>query len=162
MRVPDSTVPTSDADDQQSQSAHTDQSSSKVAQFPGPQLRERDLNDRLLADLIDAVKGILRKETSERLRDVYVVGDIEKDTARSAIERLREMANDSDRPITVYINSAGGNVTDGLAIHDTIRQIVHRGVEVTIVVRGWPTRWARSCCRRPAPAAGSRCRIRGS
>jgi ATP-dependent Clp protease protease subunit len=96
----------------------------------------RDLSDRLLLDLIDAVKGILRKETSDRLRDVYLIGDIEKDTARNCIERIRELANDSARPITLYINSAGGNVTDGLAIHDSIRQIVSRGIEVTIVVQG--------------------------
>src|SRR5205085_9821828 len=38
--------------------------------------------------------------------------------------------------ITMFINSAGGNVTDGLAIHDAVRQIVHQGVEVTIVVQG--------------------------
>ena len=96
----------------------------------------RDLSDRLLLDLIDAVKGILRKETSDRLRDVYLIGDIEKDTARNCIERIRELANDNNRPITLYINSAGGNVTDGLAIHDSIRQIVNRGIEVTIVVQG--------------------------
>src|SRR5690349_20396090 len=29
----------------------------------------RDLNDRLVGELIDAVKAILRKETSDRLRD---------------------------------------------------------------------------------------------
>ncbi len=52
------------------------------------------------------------------------------------IERLRELANDNDRPITLYINSAGGNVTDGLAIHDAIRQLVHRGISVTIIVQG--------------------------
>ena len=96
----------------------------------------RDLNDRLISDLIDAVKGVLRKETSDRLRDVYLIGDIEKDTARSVIERLRELANDNTRPMTLYINSAGGNVTDGLAIHDAIREIVGRGIEVTIVVQG--------------------------
>jgi ATP-dependent Clp protease, protease subunit len=111
--------------------------------LPGPrsQLTQaapplRDLNDRLVLDLIDAVKTILRKETSDRLRDVYLIGDIEKDTARNCIERMRELANDNSRPITLYINSAGGNVTDGLAIHDSIRQIVGRGVEVTIVVQG--------------------------
>jgi ATP-dependent Clp protease, protease subunit len=96
----------------------------------------RELNDRLVLDLIDAVKGVLRKETSDRLRDVYLIGDIEKDTARNCIERMRELANDNNRPITLYINSAGGNVTDGLAIHDSIRQIVSRGVEVTIIVQG--------------------------
>jgi len=96
----------------------------------------RDVNDRLVSELIDAVKGILRKETSDRLRDIYLIGDIEKDPARAAIERLRELANENSRPITLYINSAGGNVTDGLAIHDSVREVVHRGIEVTIVVQG--------------------------
>jgi ATP-dependent Clp protease protease subunit len=82
------------------------------------------------------VKTILHKETTTRLRDVYLIGDIEKDPARGVIERLRELANDSPRPMTLYINSAGGNVTDGLAIHDSIRQIVRRGIEVTVVVQG--------------------------
>jgi ATP-dependent Clp protease protease subunit len=95
-----------------------------------------EFNDRLLGDLVDAVKEALRREQAERLRDIYLVGDIEKDTAKSVIERLRELANDSRRPITLYINSAGGNVTDGLAIHDTIRHLVSLGVEITIVVQG--------------------------
>jgi ATP-dependent Clp protease protease subunit len=94
------------------------------------------LNDRLIGELIEAVKGVLRKETSDRLRDIYLIGDIEKDTARGVIERLRELANDSTKPITIYINSAGGNVTDGLAIHDAVREIVSRNIEVTIIVQG--------------------------
>ena len=96
----------------------------------------RELNDRLVGELIDAVKSALRKEQSDRLRDIYLIGDIEKETARAVIERLRELANDNNRPITLYINSAGGNVTDGLAMHDAIREIVSRGIEVTIVVQG--------------------------
>jgi ATP-dependent Clp protease protease subunit len=67
---------------------------------------------------------------------VYLIGDIEKDPARTLIERVRELANDGNKPITVYINSAGGNVTDGLAIHDAIRHLVAQGIEVTIVVQG--------------------------
>jgi len=95
-----------------------------------------ELNDRLLNEIIDAVKDLVKKEQSDRLRDVYLVGDIEKDTARQAIERLRELANDSRKPITIYINSAGGNVTDGLALHDTVRYLVSLGYEITIVVQG--------------------------
>ena len=95
-----------------------------------------DISDRLLTDLLDAVKDIVRKEQSDRLRDVYLIGDIEKDTARTVIERLRELANDSGKPITLYINSAGGNVTDGLAIHDAVRHLVSVGVEITVVVQG--------------------------
>jgi len=95
-----------------------------------------ELSDRLIAELVDAVRAQLRKEANERLRDVYLIGDIEKDTAKLCIERLRELAADNTKPITVYINSAGGNVTDGLAIHDAVRHIISRGVEVTIIVQG--------------------------
>src|SRR5438105_3293363 len=95
-----------------------------------------ELSDRLLAELVDAVKSQLRKEQNERLRDVYLIGDIEKDTARGCIERLRELAAENNRPITLFINSAGGNVTDGLAIHDSIRHIISRGIEVAVIVQG--------------------------
>ena len=95
-----------------------------------------DLSDRLIVELVDAVRAQIRKEQSDRLHDVYLIGDIEKDPARTCIERLRELAADNNKPITVYINSAGGNVTDGLAIHDSIRHIVSRGIEVTVIVQG--------------------------
>jgi len=95
-----------------------------------------EFNERLLGELVDAVKEFVHKEEAGRLRDVYLIGDIEKDTARSAIEKLRELANASRKPITVYVNSAGGNVTDGLAIHDVIHHLVSTGIEVTIIVQG--------------------------
>ncbi len=95
-----------------------------------------EFSDRLVGELIDAVKAALRKEQSERLRDVYLIGDIEKDTARAAIERIRELASESRAPITLYLNTAGGNVTDGLALHDAVQQIVADGRQVTIVVQG--------------------------
>ena len=95
-----------------------------------------EFSERLIEELIGAVKDALKREQSERLRDVYLVGDIDKDSARTAIERVRELANDNRRPITVYMNTAGGNVTDGLALHDAIQHTVSRGIEVTIVVQG--------------------------
>ena len=95
-----------------------------------------ELNERLVAELVDAVRAQLRKEAGDRLRDVYLIGDIEKDTARACIERLRELASDNGKPITLFINSAGGNVTDGLAIHDVIRHIISRGIEIRIIVQG--------------------------
>jgi ATP-dependent Clp protease protease subunit len=95
-----------------------------------------EISDRLVSELIDTVKKALKKEQSERLRDVYLIGDIEKDVARTVIERLRELANEGRGPINVYVNSAGGNVTDGLAIHDAILQLVADGIEVTVIVQG--------------------------
>ena len=132
--LPDSAAPDSAAPDSAAPETTAPDSGERaqVVQFAP----SRDLNDRFVLDLIDAVKAMLRKDASERLRDVYLIGDIEKDIARNVIERLRELANDSPRPITLFLNSAGGNVTDGLALHDSIRQIVSRGIEVTIVVQG--------------------------
>src|SRR3954454_20702836 len=95
-----------------------------------------ELNERLIVELVDAVRAQLRREAGDRLRDVYLIGDIEKDTARACIERLRELANDSNRPINLYSTSAVGNATDVLAIHYAIRHIVSRSIEVTVVVQG--------------------------
>jgi ATP-dependent Clp protease protease subunit len=95
-----------------------------------------ELNERLIVELVDAVRAQLRKEAGDRIRDVYLIGDIEKDTARACIERLREMANENSKPITLFLNSAGGNVTDGLAIHDVVRHIISRGIEIRIIVQG--------------------------
>ena len=94
---------------------------------------------------------------------MYLIGDIEKDTARGGDRAAcASWPTTTTEPITLYINSAGGNVTDGLAIHDSIRQIVARGIEVTIIVQGMAYRWDRSCCRRQATGGGCRCRTRGS
>lgn len=94
------------------------------------------ISDRLVSDLVEAVKEAIKKEENERLRDVYLVGDLDKDSARTSIQRLRELAADNSKPITIYLNTPGGNVTDGLAIHDVVRQLVSQGVQITIVVQG--------------------------
>ena len=46
-----------------------------------------ELNERLIVELIEAVRAQLRKEAADRVRDVYLIGDIEKDTARACIEQ---------------------------------------------------------------------------
>src|SRR5688500_4382882 len=49
---------------------------------------------------------------------------------------MRELANESRKPITIFMNTAGGNVTDGLAIHDAIRFLVMQGTQITVIVQG--------------------------
>jgi ATP-dependent Clp endopeptidase proteolytic subunit ClpP len=93
-----------------------------------------DLNERLVAELIDNVKRC-SSASARRLRDVYHRRHRQRQRPANR-RRLREFANDNGKPITLYINSAGGNVTDGLAIHDAIRHLVHTGIEVTTVVQG--------------------------
>jgi ATP-dependent Clp protease, protease subunit len=101
-----------------------------------PDRMNEAINDRLVTELVDAVKDAIKKEESDRLRDVYLIGDIDKDLAKAVIQRLRELASDNSRPITIYVNTPGGNVTDGLALHDVVRQLVLQGLEITIVVQG--------------------------
>src|SRR6478736_20261 len=36
-----------------------------------------ELNERLIVELVDAVRAQLRKEAGDRIRDVYLIGDIE-------------------------------------------------------------------------------------
>jgi ATP-dependent Clp protease, protease subunit len=95
-----------------------------------------NIDDRLLNDLVSAVREIVKKEDADRLRDVYLVGDIDKDTARATIQRMRELASKGTGGVTLYLNTAGGNVTDGLAIHDAVRHLVSTGTEVSIAVQG--------------------------
>jgi ATP-dependent protease ClpP protease subunit len=89
------------------------------------------IGDRTVTELVEAVKSAIRQEESERLRDVYLVGDIDRDLTRAAVQRLRELTAASSKPVTVYLNTPGGNVTDGLAMHDVIRQLVRQGLGST-------------------------------
>src|SRR3954451_9561123 len=50
---------------------HYSSSADAVRSPFGPIAAPTDLNDRFVPDLVDAVKAILRKEASDRLRDVY-------------------------------------------------------------------------------------------
>ena len=62
----------------------------------------------------------------------------------------RRLLNDPPPPLPArrpptdhrVLNSAGGNVTDGLAIHDAVRHLVSRDIEVDASsFKGWRTRW---------------------
>ena len=66
-----------------------------------------DLNQRLL-----------------RERIVFLGSQVDQDTAnRICAELLLLEAEDRDRDISLYINSPGGSVTDGLAIYDTMQYV---------------------------------------
>jgi ATP-dependent protease ClpP protease subunit len=64
----------------------------------------------------------------------------------------------------VYINSAGGNVTDGLAIHDTIplSGLVAQGYEITIIVQGMAYSMGSVVLQAASPDKRSLFHIRGS
>ena len=61
---------------------------------------------------------------------------------------------DSDKDISLYINSPGGSVTAGLAIYDTMKYIK---CDVSTICMAWQLRWALSCCRQEPRANVLRC-----
>ena len=70
-------------------------------------LGANDLNQRLL-----------------RERIVFLGSQVDQSAAnRICAELLLLEAEDSDRDISLYINSPGGSVTDGLAIYDTMQYV---------------------------------------
>lgn len=57
-------------------------------------------------------------------RIIMFTGEVNADTAQIAIAELLYLASvDDSKDITMYINSPGGSVVDGLAIYDTMRYI---------------------------------------
>ena len=96
-----------------------------------------ELSDRLIAELVDAVRAQLRKEQSRSAsRRLPHRRHRKRHRARRASSGCASWRTTTTGRSRCYINSAGGNVTDGLAIHDAIRHIISRGIEVTIIVQG--------------------------
>lgn len=94
------------------------------------------ISERQVRELITAVEDLLRKESQDRRREYYFVEDIDKEAVKRAVESLRGFACQSKDPVTLYLNTPGGNVTDGLALYDVITQMVAEGIDVSIVVQG--------------------------
>jgi ATP-dependent Clp protease protease subunit len=55
------------------------------------------------------------------MRKVYLFGEINNERAEKFIAQIHELFEQSSDPITIYINSCGGSVTDALAIYDVLR-----------------------------------------
>ena len=57
-------------------------------------------------------------------RIIFISGEITDETANTVVAQLIFLeAKDSDKDISIYINSPGGSVTAGLAIYDTMQYI---------------------------------------
>ena len=72
-------------------------------------------------------------DTEYALHRSLTVGEINKDSADAICSAVRLLARESKEPITLYINSPGGSVSDGLAIYDTLKA---SGCEIITVACG--------------------------
>lgn len=74
-----------------------------------------EAKDKRLVDL-DAVL------LDERI--VWLGTQVDHESSNAVVKQLTWLAKaDPERPITLYINSPGGSVVDGMAVYDTIRRI---------------------------------------
>lgn len=55
------------------------------------------------------------------MRKVYLFGEINNERAEKFVAQLHDLFEQSSEPVTVYVNSCGGSVTDALAIYDVLR-----------------------------------------
>ena len=67
-------------------------------------------------------------------RTIVISGEINQALAARVISQLVALATESEKSITIYLNSQGGHVEAGDTIHDMIRFI---GAPVRIVGTGW-------------------------
>jgi ATP-dependent Clp protease protease subunit len=69
-------------------------------------------------------------------RKVMIFGQINDKLARDVVARLLALADESQKPIQIYVNSPGGHVESGDTIHDVIK-FVRSSVPVHMVGTGW-------------------------
>ena len=56
-------------------------------------------------------------------RRVFLQGTIDSDSVHALMVQLMYLADNSEEPINIYINSGGGEVTSGLVLYDFIQSI---------------------------------------
>ncbi len=75
--------------------------------------------------LIESVRGIANMPIDSvflKDRKVFLVGEVTDSVCNNLIKELLYLeAEDNTKPITLYINSPGGDVISGLGVFDTIR-----------------------------------------
>ena len=65
-------------------------------------------------------------------RTVFLTGEIGQDTANSFLSQMLYL-QEKDEPVTIYINSPGGEISAGLMIYDIIQQ---SPLDITLICAG--------------------------
>ena len=70
----------------------------------------------------ETVTSTYTYECSTRRR-IYLIGEIDSDTAMNVVSQILTLGDISDEDITLVINSGGGSVSDGFAIIDAMNYV---------------------------------------
>ncbi len=88
----------------------------------------------VIYESVRGVQSIQIEDDFLRDRKIFLVGEVNDESCNELIKQLLYMeSDDNTRPITLFINSPGGDVNSGLAVYDTIRLMKS---PVTAVVMG--------------------------
>ena len=73
---------------------------------------------------IESANGVREETLSTRHlmnRKIFLTGEINDELANSFLSQFLFLEEEPDLPVTIYINSPGGQVSAGLLIYDTIK-----------------------------------------
>ncbi len=88
----------------------------------------------VIFESVRGIQSISIEDAFLRDRKIFLVGEVNDESCNELIKQLLYMeGEDNTRPIILFINSPGGDVTSGLAVYDTIRMMKS---PVTAVVTG--------------------------
>lgn len=77
-----------------------------------------------------------RREKVFDSRTLVFSGDVSEYEVNNAVEQLWDFRVVSKAPVTLLLNSPGGNVFDGLLLFDTFQEMRSEGIYVTVKVKG--------------------------
>lgn len=93
--------------------------------------RQRPRNRQIIN--VTTVGSDIDQEALEKRREIYFTSTVDDSSQHHLTRLLRHLVARSKKPITIYMNTAGGSVVDGLAIYDLIREL---GKKVPINIIG--------------------------
>ena len=90
-------------------------------------------------------------------RIIVLSEDVNPNSASVIIAQLLYLeGQDPEKDISFYINSPGGSITDGMAIHDTMKYIK---CDVSTICVAWLLPWVHFCWPAAPRVSVSPCRI---
>ena len=107
----------------------------------------------------DPTADIYQRLLKERIVFIGSADRPEHGQRRVCAQLILLEAEDHERDISLYINSPGGSVTDGLAIYDTMQYV---RCDVSTICVGLAASMGQFLLCAGAPGSGSPCRTRGS
>src|SRR5471032_961127 len=96
-----------------------------------PETPDKDAPKSVSAAPVNVLESRLLKG-----RKVMIFGQIDDKLARDVVGRILTLAEESSKPIDIFVNSPGGHVESGDSIHDIIR-FVRDHVRVRMIGTGW-------------------------